>query len=158
MKAFLLFLLGVIVGAFGWELYTESKHTAATPTAALQPTLADRAQAGASDLKDTVSTKLVEWHLTADDIRADLAKTGQVVRSNARVAGAKISDARILTVIKAKYILDHDLSALDINVDCTAGDVTLRGSVATPELIGKAVALALDTDGVLHVTAKLTTK
>jgi osmotically-inducible protein OsmY len=79
-----------------------------------------------------------------------------VVRSKAAVAGEKITDARILTVIKAKYVLDRDLSAIDINVDCKDGDVVLNGTVASADLIGRAAVLALDTNGVRNVTSRLT--
>src|ERR1700676_917130 len=60
------------------------------------------------------------------------------------------------TIIKAKYVLDHDLSAIDISVDSQDGDVALGGTVSSPELVGKAVVLALDTDGVRGVTSKIT--
>jgi osmotically-inducible protein OsmY len=71
------------------------------------------------------------------------------------VAGQAIGDAAIVGEIKAKYVMDKDLSARDIHVDCTDGYVTLSGTVASPDLIGKAVVLALDTHGVRNVTAKL---
>jgi len=61
----------------------------------------------------------------------------------------------IVTVIKSKYVLDRDLSAVDIHVDARGGDVALVGTVASETLIGRAVALALDTDGVTHVAARL---
>jgi len=61
-------------------------------------------------------------------------------------------------VIKAKYVLDKDLSALDIHVESQDGLVTLTGQVASAAAIGKAVVLALDTAGVHNVTAKLETK
>jgi len=154
MKIILVFFLGFIAGAFCWELYSES-GTHASHTASARP-LADQALDTANSLKDSVAGKLAEWHLTGDDIKEDLAKAGQVVRSKARIAGDKISDARIVTVIKAKFVLDRDFSALDINVDCRDGEVTLRGTVASYALIGRAVALALDTEGVRTVVAKLT--
>jgi len=109
----------------------------------------------AKRVKDTVSEKLEDWHLTPDEIKADLAKTGEVVRTKAHAAGETIADARIVAVIKAKYVLDRDLSALDIMVNANAGEITLTGAVASPELIGRSIQLALDTDGVRRVTAKL---
>jgi len=109
----------------------------------------------AKRVKDTVSEKLEDWHLTPDEIKADLAKTGEVVRTKAHAAGETIADARIVAVVKAKYVLDRDLSALDIAVSSNSGEITLTGGVASPELIGRAIQLALDTDGVHRVTAKL---
>jgi osmotically-inducible protein OsmY len=74
------------------------------------------------------------------------------------VAGEKISDVRILAVIKAKYVLDRDLSARDIAVDVSDGAVTLTGTVPSPEFVGRATALALETDGARSVTARLTVR
>ena len=83
-----------------------------------------------------------------------------MVRSKTVAAGAKVGDAvdnaRIVTVINAKFVGESDLSALKINVDADQGTVTLKGTVGSPELIGKAVALALDTDGVNQVISLLT--
>ena len=168
MKTLFVFLLGAIAGAFAYYVYEQParpSETAADTGAALSA----KARSAADDMgtktrdaavrvKDSVSEKLVEWHLTSDDIKADLAKTGQVVRSKTAAAGDRISDARIVTVVKAKYVLDRDLSALDIKIDCTDGAVVLNGIVATPELVGRATALALETDGVHLVTSRLKVK
>ncbi|MGQ9695827.1 MAG: BON domain-containing protein [Thermodesulfobacteriota bacterium] len=53
---------------------------------------------------------------------------------------------------------DPDLSALSISVSTAAGRVTLSGTVGSPELIGKAVALALETEGVREVVSTLKVK
>ena len=68
------------------------------------------------------------------------------------------SDARAVTEIKAKYAEDSTLSVWKISVACDQGHVTLSGTVSSPEDIGKAVALALDADGVHDVTSKLEVK
>ncbi len=160
MKTALIFLLlGGILGAVALNLYNQRENTTASqsadPSQPADPSLADKARDTASDVKDAINEKLTEWHLTPDDIKDDLAKTGQVVRTKTQAVGGEISDARIVTVIKAKYVLDHDLSAIDISVDSQDGQVALGGTVASPELIGKAVVLALDTDGVRGVTSKI---
>jgi osmotically-inducible protein OsmY len=160
MKTALIFLLlGGILGAVALNLYNQRENTTGSQSAGqsspADPSLADKAKDTASDVKDAINEKLTEWHLTPDDIKGDLAKTGQVVRTKAQAVGGEISDARIITVIKAKYVLDHDLSAIDISVDSQNGAVELGGTVASPELIGKAVVLALDTDGVRGVTSKI---
>jgi osmotically-inducible protein OsmY len=163
MKTALIFLLlGGILGAVALNLYNQRENQGNTTASQNiekpqpdDPSLADKARDTASDVKDAINEKLTEWHLTPDDIKGDLAKTGQVVRTKAQAVGGEISDARIVTVIKAKYVLDHDLSAIDISVDSQNGAVELGGTVASPELIGKAVVLALDTDGVRGVTSKI---
>jgi len=167
MKSILIFLLGAVIGAFAYSLYIarEAKPLVAVeapaPTPAPTPpqtrSLGERAAETTTELKDTLTTKAKEWHLTPEDIKRELAEGGKIVREKAGVAGGKIADARIITVIKAKYVLDRDLSAMDINVDCTNGNVTLTGALASIELVSKAFYHAMDTDGVVGVTANLTT-
>ena len=170
MKTLLVFLLGAAVGAFALSYYQQNQsNIASAPTTASAESLAERARSTgdralsktkevAENVRDSVSEKLADWHLTSDEIKADLAKTGEVVRSKSRAAGEAISDARVIAVIKAKYVLDRELSALEIKVDCRDGEVTLRGTVASAAILGKAVAVALDTDGVHHVVSKLGVK
>ena len=160
MKTFLIFVIGLIAGAFAFSLYQQRD---AAPVTSLADRARDAAGTAATktrdtavEMKDAVAEKFSEWHLSSDEIKTDLQRTGQVVRAKAAVAGDKISDARIVTVVKAKFLLDRHLSALDINVDCTAGEVTLHGTVAAHEFIGRAVVLALETDGVRTVVSKLT--
>jgi hyperosmotically inducible periplasmic protein len=132
-----------------------------------KPTLSDRAETAvdntkeaAVDAKDAIADKLVEWKLTPSDIKADLEKTGRVVRDKTVAAGEKvggvIDNARIVTVINGKLVADDDLSAFKINVDATDGVVTLKGTAPSVELIGRAIALALNTEGVHQVISLLT--
>ncbi len=64
-------------------------------------------------------------------------------------------DTRATAAIKTKLAADADLSALSISVTTTEGRVTLSGTVASPELIGKAIALALETEGVREVVSTM---
>lgn len=166
MRGFLLFLIGIVIGAAGYYYFKVRQPATAAATAESTPTHTetsrstfDQARDAAISAKDAVGEKLQDWHLTGDDIKRDLQRGGEVVRTKAQAAGAKIasatSNARIVTSVKAKYALDKDLSARAIEVSCDAGVVTLRGSVATEALIGKAIALALDTDGVTQVKSSL---
>ena len=178
MRALLVFALGIFVGAVGLKYYykeygypptrevvvTQRPPDPAAPpvpvTPPPKPTLLDKARDSAEATRGAISRKLSEWNLGGDSIKEDLAKTGQVVRTKAKQAGSSIatatSNARIVTVIKAKYTLDEELAARTINIDCADGKVTLRGNVASHDLVGKAVALALETDGVAEVTSLLT--
>lgn len=123
-------------------------------------TAVDKTREVATSVKNSVSAKLTEWKLTPADIQADLEKGGRIVRAKAAVAGEKIGtaadNARIVTLIKTKYVTDSDLSALKIDVDADSGLVTLKGTVTSPELIGRAIVLALDTQGVAQVVSLLT--
>jgi len=156
MKAALIFfLIGALAGGLSLYFYRRDPAPATTPAPG-EPTLTQKARESAAEARESIAAKLESWRLTPDDIRRDLAETGRVVRSKARAAGEKVADARIVAVIKAKYVLERDLSALDINVDCRDGEVTLTGTVDSAERLGRAVVLALDTEGVHNVVSRLT--
>jgi hyperosmotically inducible protein len=157
MKNFFVgFLLGVILTAFtGWYFIVARK----------QPGLRHAQQSTANALGRAVNaleTRLVAWHLTSDDIREELNKTGRVVRRSVRDFGAAMADvgadAAITAKIKSKYALDRDLSALKISVSTTDGRVTLAGTVGSHQLIGKAILLAMETEGVREVSSTLQVK
>jgi hypothetical protein len=161
-NAFIFLLIGAIIGFCSLRLYERRENVSndggASLTARARSTVGETAaktEDAANRVKDSVADKLQEWHLTPDDIKTDLAQTGEVVRTKARAAGEAIADTRVLAVIKSKYVLDRDLSAWDIGVDVNEGNVTLTGKIPSPDLLGRAVALALDTAGVRLVTAKL---
>lgn len=170
-KALFIFLIGAAAGAFGYYYFQEKRPSAAVAPKSAEakpdaepahtnPTFAERARDEAHAVKDTVATKFAEWHLTPEEIGNELSRTGQVVRTKAHAAGESVasatSNARIVTVIKTKYALDKELSARAITVSCDNGQVTLSGKVANTTYIAKAVGLALETDGVTHVTSQLT--
>jgi len=153
MRILIGFVLGVIVGAYSIRVY-EGRNS--VPPNMSNPPVADTTREATAGLGETISEKLADWHLTPDEVKADLARSGQVVRENAQVAGSRIVDARIDAVIKAKYVLDHNLSARDISVNTTDGVVTLSGTVPSADLLGRAVGLALDTTGVRRVVSQIT--
>ncbi len=188
MKSFFIFLLGFAAGAAGLHFYYQRTRTvevdpapasrqveaqpSRTPSSSRvepksspaepAPSLADRARETAVTAKNAINDKLAQWHLTPEEIKKDLAAHGEVVRSKAKDAGTSIADAtlntRIKTFINAKYAFDPELSARTIDVECNQGHVTLRGTAPSETLIGKAVALALETDGVVDVKSLLVVK
>lgn len=111
---------------------------------------------------DALSAKLAAFELRGADVRDDLARTGRVVRRTVRAVSNAVtdatSDARITTTIKAKLVADRELSAWNIAVSTTDGRVTLSGSVATEEQIGRAVLLALEVSGVREVMSTIQVK
>ena len=121
---------------------------------------AEKTKDMAVEAKDAIADKFAEWKLTPSDIKADLEKGGRVVRSKTAAAGAKtgmmFDNAKVVTVINAKLVGDSQLSAIKINVDADQGVVTLKGTVKSADLIGRAIGLALDTDGVTQVVSLLT--
>ncbi|MFH0872503.1 MAG: BON domain-containing protein [bacterium] len=100
--------------------------------------------------------------MRAEDIQKELVEKGRVVRRKARAIGEAAADAaldaRATATIMAKLAADPDLSVLSISVATAAGRGTLSGTVASPELIGKATALALETDGVREVVSTVQVK
>ena len=158
MKKYLLALTVLSVALVGCS--KKDTDTAVDKTKDATNTAVDKTKEMATDVKNSVSDKMTEWKLTPSDIKADLEKGGRVVRSKSVAAGAKVAsvadNARIVTVINGKLVGDSDLSALKINVDADAGVVTLKGTAKSPDAIGKAILLALDTDGVTQVISLLT--
>jgi osmotically-inducible protein OsmY len=163
MRAFLNGLvLGIICGVVAYW-YIQKK-------AAEHPEAQQRYEQAASETASNVSTtahsmsdalraKLDTLDLNSDQIKDELSRTGQVIRRKAQdigdAAADAASDARAITEIKAKYAKDPTLSVWKISVSCSQGHVKLSGTVKSPEDIGKAIALALDADGVRDVTSTL---
>ena len=113
----------------------------------------------AHNISDALRAKLDTLDLNAGQIKDELAHTGEVVRHKAydigQAAVSEASDARAVAEIKAKYARDPSLSAWKISVSCNQGHVKLSGTVSSPEDVGKAVALALEADGVRDVTSTI---
>jgi hypothetical protein len=137
----------------------EVLRTAADQTRATAATLAEKSREVAGTVKEDWDRKRVEWRLTDSDIRTDLDKTGVLIREKTGVAGEKLGaamdNARVVTVINSKLVADPDLSALKIDVDADHGVVTLKGTVKSLELVARATALALETQGVTQVISML---
>lgn len=158
-------LIGIILGAAGfWFAQKQAGEHSDTPQQFEQSAaqLRTNAEDAAHNLSDALQAKLAALDLQTDQIKAELAKDGQVVRRKAEDIGAQAvsaaSDVRAVAEIKAKYAADPALSVWDIAVSCDQGHVKLSGTVSAPEDIGKAVAIALEADGVRDVTSTLAVK
>jgi hyperosmotically inducible periplasmic protein len=156
MKIFFALLVGIAVGAAAVGLYSTQRGKSAVHTTG------DQIESSAKSARDMLQEKLKMLDLRSEDIKDDLARTGQVVRRKAREVGRAIADntadARTTTAIKGKLLANRDLSATSISVNTTSGVVTLSGSVSSPEDIGKAILLAMETDGVREVISTLQVK
>lgn len=156
MRIFFALLVGVAVGAAAVWFYSSKQGKSAVQATG------DQIESSAKSARDIIQEKLKVLDLRSDDIKDDLARTGQVVRRKAREVGQAIADntadARITGAIKSKLVANRDLSAMSISVNTTAGVVTLSGSVSSAEDIGKAVLLAMETDGVREVISTLQVK
>src|SRR5712671_570613 len=76
-------------------------------------------------------------------------------KSNKETIGDTLDDAWIHTKIVAKLIGDTQTPERKINVDVVNNEVTLRGTVDTPEAKSEAERIAKETDGVKKVTNQL---
>jgi hypothetical protein len=156
MRFLLTLILGAAIGIAAVWYFNHNKNNSQFRTAGEE--IKSTAQSAGNALED----KLRSFHLDRDNISNELSRTGRVIREKANQAGKAISDAtadsRVTGAIKAKLVRDSELSAWDIHVSTTDGVVTLSGTVASPELIGKAMALALETDGARQVISTLQVK
>jgi len=153
MKTFVALVLGIAIGGAAAWFYSTYRNDPRLQSAG------QKVETAAKAARDTAQNELRVLHLRPEDIKDELARTGQVVRRAAVGAGHAIADAtadaRVTAAIKAKLIASRDLSALNISVNTTAGVVTLSGFVSSPEHISKAILLAMETDGVREVVSTL---
>ena len=156
MRTFLALLFGIVIGALVVWYFRGNLDNQKMEDARKQIETQARSTA------DTVQTKLRSWHLGSQDISNELSRTGHVIRERAQQAGRALSDAtadaRVTAAIKAKLLRDPDLSVWNISVATSDGIVTMSGSVSSPDQVGKAILLALETDGVRQVISTLQVK
>lgn len=156
MKVLLALILGLALGAAAVWYFGSARGNSRVQSATNQ------AENAVKSAGDTIQEKLRVLDLRPQDIKDELARTGEVVRRKSKEAGQAIADAtadaRVTGAIKAKLLASRDLSALSISVNTTAGVVTLSGTVSSTEDISKAMMLAMETDGVKEVISTLQVK
>ncbi len=156
VKIFLALIIGILLGALGLWYFTSSQGASQAKAAGQQ------IQNAAASTRVAVEEKLRVLDLRTNDIKDELARTGQVIRRKARDVGQNLADAtadaRITTAIKTKLIANRELPGMSISVNTTAGVVTLSGFVGSTEQISKAMLLAMDTEGVREVISTLQVK
>jgi hyperosmotically inducible protein len=149
-------ILGLAIGAAAVWYVQSGRNNSRIQSASNQ------VENAAKSAGDAIQEKLRVLDLRPQDVRDELAKTGQVVRRRAKEAGQAIADAtadaRITAAIKGKLVASRDLSALSISVNTTSGVVTLSGTVPSTDAISKAMLLAMETDGVKEVVSTLQVK
>ncbi len=105
-----------------------------------------------------ITTRMTEWRLGDAEIQADLDRGVAIVRTKDSIVGAPTGnpdDELIKTMVKGKLQADSETSKATIDVDSKSGEVTLTGSADSASQIGRAIALALDTQGVTKVSSEL---
>lgn len=153
MKALFALALFALIGVAAYWYFTDARRRESVQNAE------EELAKGAARMKEAIQDKLKNFSLRGDDIKEELSRSGKVVRQLAHDLGAAVAeataDARITAAIKAKLVADPDLSAWTISVNTTNGVVTLSGTVASYDAIGKAMLLALEMDGVHEVISTL---
>jgi hyperosmotically inducible protein len=79
----------------------------------------------------------------------------QLMIGSSPTAGEMVDCGTIITTVKSKLAADPDVSALNIDVDCEKGVVTLSGEVESAEQKEHAAELARQTHGVTRVDNQL---
>jgi hyperosmotically inducible periplasmic protein len=156
MKVLLALIVGLALGAAVVWYYGSEQSKSQMQSAANQ------VAGAAKSAGDAIQEKLKVLDLRPQDVKDELARTGQVVRRKAKEAGQAISDAtvdaRTTAAIKGKLLANRDLSALSISVNTTDGVVTLSGTVPSMEAVSKAMLLAIEIEGVREVISTLQVK
>ena len=156
---FRLFLLFVVVIALVWVFRapildrlglvagTSAGQTGTDPRGA--PGTVERSARG----------KLSDLDFSVESIAQELRATGRVVRRKVAEAGRRLEegtrDARTTAKLKARFALDPELKAREIDIGTTDGRVTLRGVVDSHEEVARAIRMAVEEDDVLEVTSTL---
>lgn len=105
-----------------------------------------------------VEGRVSEWHLSAADIQADVDHGTAIVRTKeigANEPTGKMDDDALLTLVNNRLLADPDTVRVATKMEAHNGEITIRGSAASAELIGRTVAIVLDTKGVTKVTSEL---
>jgi osmotically-inducible protein OsmY len=104
------------------------------------------------------TANMTQWRLNESDLSADLAANREIVRTK-DVAGAptgNMDKSTLQAAVEGRIKADPELSTFKIDVDPGAnGEINLDGEVNNAAQVGKAIALALDTDGVTKVKSKI---
>jgi hyperosmotically inducible periplasmic protein len=156
MRVVIALFVGLVIGGGAvWFLGTSHGKSAVHSTG-------DQLESTTKTARDSIQERLRAWDLRPEDVKEDLAKTGEVIRDRARQATQALADstadARITAAIKRKLLTNKDTSALNISVNTTSGVVTLSGPVGSTDEISKAMVLAMDTEGVRRVISTMQVK
>ena len=138
VKLILLVIVIVAVGTFflGWNL------------GGRRTTGVDEAREGGGTAGTTTAQKAREVGATLSE------RAGQAAEATERA----LSDGSLTAKIKAKMALDDRVKALNLDVDTSAGVVTVSGVAHSQAERERALQLARETDGVKQVIDRLTVK
>jgi osmotically-inducible protein OsmY len=111
-----------------------------------------------SDMAHDVSARITEWKLSTNDIQTDINAKRDIVRTktNAGAPTGNIDKSALKSAVESRVHGDSQLAPfkLDVEIDHQT-EVVLTGKARTADEIGRAIAVALDTEGVTKVTSKI---
>src|SRR5258706_1075848 len=122
MKILLGLIIGILIGAgVVWYYHTSDGRTR-------MQSAGDQIESAGKSARDVIQEKLRVLDLRSNDIKDELAKTGQVIRRKSKEAGKAIADAtadaRITAAIKGKLLTNREPSVVGISLKTTNAVVT----------------------------------
>jgi hypothetical protein len=103
------------------------------------------------DVVAPVATTPAVPDINTEKARQTGAEIGETVATGAAQAQRALNDGGLTAKIKSKMALDDTVKALNLDVDTTAGVVTVKGFVRTEAERERALRLARETEGVTRV-------
>lgn len=166
MKTSFLFGLALALVLAGCSKSTRSSNAdtsdgSAMSTTANSTSLAKSATSAirnaASDI--AIAARMTEWKLNPSDIQPDLDSGRDIVRTKSSPAGAPTGTTdkeAVESMVKGRLAADSAIAALNLKINADRnGEVKLSGKARSAEEVGRAIALALDTEGVTKVSADI---
>jgi BON domain len=154
---FRLFLLFVLVVAVVWVFRAPILDRLGLVAAARQT--GNETRGGSATAERTARGRLSDLDLSVESIAQELRATGRVVRRKVAEVGRQLEestrDARTTARLKARFALDPELKAREIEIGTEDGRVTLKGRVESHEEVARAIRMAVEEDDVLEVTSTL---
>jgi len=140
------------------KLVVDATHTAGTKgTVAQTKEVARDAAQVTKEGAEKVGDKTKEVAKEAGQKTKEVAKeAGEKTKEGVSKVGSEITDAWILSKVKADFVGEDVLKGSDINVDVDQKVVTLRGTVPTAAARARAMEIARKTDGAKSVVDRLT--
>ena len=104
-----------------------------------------------SEVESDLAEELIESLEAVKEVENELS----VIATNDRDSSNTLMDAKVATVIETRYIMEPEVSALDIDIEAENGVVKLTGMVSSDAERDLAVAIAENTDDVKDVIDEL---
>ena len=156
---FRLFLLFVVVIALVWVFRAPILDRLGLVAGTSARQTGSEARGASGTAERTARERLSDLDFSVESIAQELRATGRVVRRKVAEAGRQLEestrDARTTAKLKARFALDPELKAREIEIHTDDGRVTLKGRVDSHEEVARAIRMAVEEDDVLEVTSTL---